>query len=68
MDILGIQASVISAEDLIISKLIWIQQLQSGRQLEDIKAISKNPNINWDYTHYWVAKLNLTTFDVFKND
>ena len=64
--LLEAEAWVISGEDLILSKLQWIQQLQSGRQLEDIKAISKNPNLDWNYIYYWITKLNLHTFDLFE--
>ena len=68
VDLMGIHASVISAEDLILSKLIWIQQSESGRQMEDIKAVSKYPDIDWVYIHHWIAKLDLRTFNLFKND
>lgn len=64
--LLDVEANVISGEDLILSKLIWIQQLQSGRQMEDIKAVAKFPGLDWNYIHHWIAKLNLLTFDLFK--
>jgi hypothetical protein len=65
--LLDVEAWVISGEDLILSKLIWIQQSQSGRQMEDIKAVSKFPGLDWDYIHHWSAKLDLLTFDLFKS-
>ncbi len=69
VNLLGVETYVVSGEDLILSKLIWIQQLQSGRQMEDIKAISKFPGLDWNYIHQWIAKLNLRTFDFFtQND
>ncbi len=55
---------VIAAEDLWLSKLIWIQQLQSGRQMEDIKSISRIPTLNWEYIRHWVETLKLFTFDL----
>ncbi len=64
VNLLGVEAYVISNEDLILSKLIWIQQLQSGRQLEDIKAISRFPGLDWNYIRHWASKLNLHTFDL----
>ncbi len=63
--LLDIEAWVITGEDLILSKLIWIQQSQSGRQMEDIQAVSKFPNLDWNYIRHWIAKLHLTTFDLF---
>lgn len=64
--LLDVEAYVISGEDLILSKLIWIQQLQSGRQMEDIKAIARNPDLDWHYIRHWITKLNLITFGVFE--
>jgi hypothetical protein len=66
VELLDVEAWVISAEDLILSKLLWIQQLQSGRQMEDIKALSKYPDLDWNYIHHWITKLNLLTFDLFQ--
>lgn len=65
VNLLNAEAYVISGEDLILSKLIWIQQLQSGRQMEDIKAIARNPDLDWHYIRNWITKLNLITFDLF---
>jgi hypothetical protein len=65
--VLGTEAYVIAGEDLLISKLMWIQQLQSGRQMEDLKAISKFSDLDWDYIHRWIRSLNLHTFDLFEN-
>jgi len=54
----------VSVEDLLISKLIWIQQLQSAVQMEDIKNLSSLADLEWDYINYWVKKLNLNTFNL----
>lgn len=64
MTLLGMDMYVVSGEDLLLSKLIWIQQLQSGRQMEDIKAISRFPSLDWDYIRFWIKRLNLHTFDL----
>jgi hypothetical protein len=64
--LLDIEAWVISGEDLILSKLMWIQQSQSGRQMEDIKAIAKFPGLDWSYINHWIAQLDLLTFELFK--
>jgi hypothetical protein len=55
---------IITAEDLLLSKLIWIQQLQSGRQMEDISFVAAYPLLDWNYIHGWIATLNLNTFDL----
>jgi hypothetical protein len=55
---------IIAAEDLLLSKLIWIQQLQSGRQMEDISMIAVYPSLDWGYIHRWISELNLSTFDL----
>jgi hypothetical protein len=60
---------VVAIENLIIAKLRWIQTLQSERQIEDIKSILLNPNIDKVYVSSWISKLNLNTFGIdFKFD
>ena len=62
IDFLGIKLYLVSPEDLIISKIIWIQELQSGLQIEDIKVLSGIKNLDWDYINKWIASLKLNTF------
>lgn len=57
-----IPISVCSPEDLVISKLQWIQELQSERQMNDIKFLLQIPNINKDYILHWIQALQLQTF------
>lgn len=59
---------IITLEDLIISKLIWIQQLQSERQISDIKNLLLNPAKDMNYIRNWCSKLNLNTFNLIKNE
>ncbi len=40
IDFYGIEINIVSAEDLLISKLIWIQDWQTAVQMEDIKNLS----------------------------
>ena len=56
---------IVSPEDLIISKIEWIQQLQSDKQSRDISMLSTIPGINKDYILFWCNKLNLKTFGLF---
>jgi hypothetical protein len=56
---------VVSPEDLIISKLIWIQQLESSIQKDDINNLTKIPEVDWQYINHWVNRLELNTFGLF---
>lgn len=62
MDYFGKQIYVVSPEDLIISKLIWIQELQSSVQIEDIKSLVEIETLDWPYINEWVNILKLATF------
>lgn len=65
IDFYGIEINIVSAEDLLISKLIWIQDWQTAVQMEDIKNLSLLPDLQRDYIDYWVTKLNINTFNLF---
>lgn len=60
----GIPVWMVSAEDLVISKIEWIQQLQSDKQKTDIKFLMAAPELDRDYISFWCKKLNLKTFDL----
>jgi hypothetical protein len=62
MDFYGTMVNVVSPEDLLISKLIWIQGLQSTVQMEDIKNLAALAGLQQDYINFWITKLNLNTF------
>jgi hypothetical protein len=55
---------LVSAEDLVISKIDWIQQLQSDKQMQDIKNLIASREIDKDYISSWCNKLNLKTFNL----
>lgn len=55
---------MVSPEDLIISKLAWIQQLQSDRQIIDIENLLKIDYLDMSYIKEWCNKLQLNTFDL----
>jgi len=61
----GIQVYIVSPEDLLLSKLIWIQQIQSNLQLEDIKNLSEIEPLDREYINNWIKELNLKTFNLF---
>lgn len=55
---------VIAIEDLIIAKLLWIQELFSERQANDIHHLLRNPEIDKSYLLDWCEKMHLKTFDL----
>jgi len=56
--------SIVPVEDLFLSKIIWIQEIQSGVQMEDIKSLAGLTELDWDYINDWIRKLNLKTFNL----
>jgi hypothetical protein len=58
----------VSPEDLIISKLIWIQQLQSAVQMLDIRNLVESDNLDWEYIDLWIRELNLNTFNLLGHE
>lgn len=67
-DFFGTPVYIVSAEDLLLSKLIWIQELQSAIQKEDIRNLSAIPRLDSTYINFWINKLNLNTFGLLSND
>jgi hypothetical protein len=63
---LDLKIYVISAEDLLLSKLVWIQELQSALQSNDIIELAKLNNLDWHYMWTWIDKLKLNTFGLIK--
>lgn len=57
---------IISPEDLLLSKLMWIQELRSALQSEDIIQLSRFNEMDWPYIWAWVEKLKLNTFGLIK--
>jgi hypothetical protein len=53
---------IVSAEDLLISKIIWIQELQSDIQKSDIRELGKMAGLDRAYINYWISSLKLNTF------
>ena len=68
LDFMGMKIYFVSPEDLILSKLIWIQQLQSSLQAYDVKLLSQSNGLDWDYIHNWIRALKLNTFGLIKNE
>ena len=60
----GIPVWMVAPEDLIISKLAWIQQLQSDKQIQDIAMLLDLKDLDRAYILTWCKKLNLKTYDL----
>lgn len=59
---------VISLEDLIIAKIVWIQQYQSDKQIHDIENLLLNPDKDKKYIVQWCDALNLKTYNLLENE
>lgn len=62
----GTELWVISLNDLIIAKLIWIQQYQSELQMFDIQNLMLNSDRDIVYIKKWCDKLNLQTYNLLE--
>jgi len=61
---LDIPISVVTKEDLILSKLIWIQDYQSPIQIQDIISLTQQQDYDTAYLNKWVNTLELSTFNL----
>ena len=46
IDYFGMEITIVSQEDLLLSKLIWIQVTQSSQQMNDIKSLWEKEDID----------------------
>jgi len=58
-DFLGKEVFVITAEDLVLSKLLWAKDSHSEKQLTDVKNLLRN-QMDADYIEKWVVELGLS--------
>lgn len=59
-EINGVPIWVVSAEDLILSKIDWARSSRSEVQLRDVKnVIAAQPGLDWPYIEAWAARLGL---------
>lgn len=63
-DVYGFDIWIVAVEDLILSKLDWIQVYQSDRQILDIINLLEVSNLDTNYLQYWIKTLQLKTFDL----
>lgn len=55
----GAAISVVSPEDLILSKLVWAKDSGSEYQLRDVRQLLNTPNNDESYLEEWAAKLTV---------
>jgi hypothetical protein len=56
----GVPMWVVSAENLILSKLDWARSSRSELQLRDVRnVITAQPALDWPYLDEWAARLGL---------
>jgi predicted nucleotidyltransferase len=56
----GVKMWVVSAEDLMLSKLDWARSSRSEVQLRDVRrVIEAQPGLDWAYVEKWAARLGL---------
>ena len=67
MDYFDKKVYLVSAEDLLLSKIIWIQDYQSALQMEDIRNLAQLETLDWPYIRKWLKELNLSTFNLLPN-
>jgi len=61
VEVSGHPVNMLTAEDIILSKLRWRKESQSERQLEDVVTtmVLQWRDLDWDYIERWVLSLNL---------
>ncbi len=55
---------MVTKEDLVISKIEWIQEFKSDKQVNDIKHLLSISNIDNNYIKKWLKKMNLKTYNL----
>ena len=59
-EISGVQIWVVSAEDLILSKLDWARSSRSELQLRDVRSVMASQSaLDWTYLRVWADRLGL---------
>jgi hypothetical protein len=57
----GFKAWIVSAEDLLLSKLVWAKESQSEMQLNDVRnLIASVHQLDWSYLNHWATELTIT--------
>jgi hypothetical protein len=63
VDIAGARLSIVTAEDLLLSKLAWAKAGGSELQLRDARnLVASVPTLDWPYLRRWAPTLSVTAF------
>ena len=62
VDFSGISCFISSKEDLIISKLKWYNISQSDKQMEDLRFLLLDTDLDLEYVKLWTNKLKLNDY------
>jgi hypothetical protein len=65
---IGKDFRIIDLNDLIIAKIMWIQDYQSEKQMNDIRNLLDNSEKRIGYIKEWCKTLNLQTFGLLDNE
>jgi predicted nucleotidyltransferase len=56
----GIEFWIVTAEDLILSKLSWAKASPSEQQFRDVRStLRANPDLDWAYVETWAVRLGI---------
>jgi len=63
VDVAGTRLSMVTAEDLLLSKLAYAKAGGSGLQLRDARnLVASVPTLDWPYLRRWAPALSVTSF------
>lgn len=61
VEFFGVPCYISSKEDLIISKLMWYNITPSEKQMEDLRFLLLDENLNFNYIQSWISTLKINT-------
>jgi hypothetical protein len=59
-DAVGQSMWIVSAEDLVLSNLVWAKESESA-QLRDVRRLAASPELDWEYITRWAADLGIAS-------
>ncbi|MEI6409162.1 MAG: hypothetical protein WCR52_07260 [Bacteroidota bacterium] len=62
VDFMGVECYISSAEDLIISKLVWYGISKSEKQKTDILYLINEVNLDKNYIELWLNRQNILRY------
>lgn len=66
VEFMGVPCYICSKEDLVISKFQWYNITPSEKQLEDLKFLLLDEDLNRRYIDSWIATLKLKTYGILE--